>query len=118
MAIGDYFHDIEVLQQLGGTNQLGGHKKNWSSVKTISGVINQRASNNTAASGRQGENSEYVGYFEYSDDSVKYIKKEKSIRLLDSDNKIYKLKGKPKNTMGMNHHLKIDLQFVDYLEEV
>lgn len=119
MAIEDYFHDITVLQQIPTTNsQVGGVSKNWCKVYTLSGVINQRYANNSPDGGRQGENSEYIGYFEFSYDNENYLKKSNGIRLQDENGYIYKLKGKLKNTIKRNHHFRIDLQYVDYLETV
>lgn len=115
MAIEDYFHDIIVLKQLSTeTNLIGGVNDNWGEVKTLRGVINCKNIEPSTLSGKAGENTEYNGLFEYSDDSINYLKAENRVK--DTDGYIYKIPGKPKNTIQRNHHFKVELIFVEYLE--
>lgn len=115
MAIEDYFNDIIVLKQLSTeTNLIGGVNDNWGEVKTLKGVINCKNVNQSTLSGKAGENTEYNGLFEYSDDSLRYLKAEN--RLKDKDGYVYRVSGKPKNTVNQGHHLKVELIFVEYIE--
>lgn len=115
MAIEDYFHDIIVLQQIGtDSNLIGGINDNWGEVKTLRGVINCKNVEPSTLSGKAGENTEYNGLFEYSEDSINYLTSKS--RLKDEDGFIYKISGKPKNTIQRNHHFKVELIFVEYIE--
>jgi hypothetical protein len=115
MAIEDYFNDIIVLKQLSTeTNLIGGVNDNWGEVKTLRGIINCKNVNQSTLSGKAGENTEYNGLFEYSDDSLRYLKSEN--RLKDKDGYVYRVSGKTKNTVNQEHHLKVELIFVEYIE--
>lgn len=118
MAIEDIaeFEDIEILQNCEGENLSGGILRNWGVLETIQGRINQRYSNVNYSAGKRGEQSEYIGYFEYSEDNLNYIDT-KGIRFKTQDGYIYKKKGKCKNTMGKGHHIRVDLEYVDYVRE-
>jgi head-tail adaptor len=114
MAIEDYYRDIEILQQVGTTNQIGGRDKQWSVIETLRGAINCNSKYQTNSAGREGEQSQYKGYFEYSTKSIEYLQPE--YRVKDTDGKIYTLNGIPKNTMAQNHHYKVELTYTDYIE--
>lgn len=113
MAIGDYFHTISVLQQSGSSGQTGNRSGSWLEIATLNGVINQRYANRDNGKGKTTENSEYIGYFEYNSTNQSYL--DIQYRLKDTDDKIYKIKGKAKNTMNKNHHFRVDLQFDSYI---
>jgi hypothetical protein len=118
MAIKDYFGDIHVLEQIGSqagrSNQIGGRDRQWNIISTIQGVINQAYSNQDNSRGKEGEQSEYKGFFEYSSTNLDYL--EGKYRLKDSEGHVYKIKGKAKNTINRNHHLKCDLTFDSYIK--
>jgi head-tail adaptor len=113
MSIDKYFREIKILQQVGTTNQIGGRDKQWNVIATLNGVINCNSKYQTNSAGREGEQSEYKGYFEYSDKSTEYLQPE--YRLKDTDGKIYTINGIPKNTMNRNHHYKVELTYIDYI---
>jgi hypothetical protein len=114
MAIEDYFGDIIVLKLVGKkTDQVGGRVENWGKAATIQGVINARYANQSTVSGKSGEMSEYNGLFEITDDSTTYLKPEN--RLQDANGKIYRINGEIKNTINMNHHYKVDLEYVTHI---
>jgi hypothetical protein len=113
MAIENYFTDITILKNVEGQNQIGGRLKNWAKVATIKGRINKHNANNINTGGRSGEQTEYVGYFKYCADSLTYLKPEARIEF---GNIVLKMKGQQKNTLGMNHHIKCELIFYDFLE--
>jgi hypothetical protein len=119
MAIEDIakFEDIEILQNYEKKNLTGGRGSNdFGVVKTIKGRINQRLSNPSYNMGRRGEVSEYIGYFEYSEDNLAKIKI-KGIRFKDTSGNIYKKINNGKNTMAKNNHIKIELEYLDYIQE-
>lgn len=118
MAIGDYFRTITVLEQSGSSSQLGGRNGEWEEIATMLGVINQRFSipkqySDRNVKGKVSESSDYFGYFEYSSTNMSYF--DTKYRFKDSDNRIYKIKGQPKNTMNKNHHIKANLTYESYL---
>jgi hypothetical protein len=116
MAIEDYFQDIIVLEQIGTeTNQIGGIPDNWGEVTTLRGVINCKNVEPSILAGKPGENSEYNGLFECCDNAKNYLKPEN--RFKDQEGYIYKMSGKLKNTINQNHHFKVELIFVEYIEE-
>ena len=115
MAIEDYFVDIIVLEQIGTqTNQIGGIQDNWGEVKTLRGIINCKSVEPSILSGKAGENSEYNGLFEYCENAINYLKPEN--RFKDPEGNIYKMSGKLKNTINQNHHFKVELIYVEYIE--
>lgn len=115
MAIEDYFEDIIVLEQIGTQpNLIGGIQDNWGEVMTLRGVINCRNTQPSILAGKAGENSEYNGLFEYCDNAINYLKPEN--RYKDQAGFIYKMSGKLKNTVYRDHHFKVDLIFVEYIE--
>ena len=117
MAIKNYFGDITVLQKSESkSNQIGGRGGIWEEVTTIKGVINQSYSNQDNSRGREGEQSEYKGFFEYSTDNLTYLNG--TYRLKDSAGYVYKIKGKAKNTVNRNHHLRVDLTYDSYIKAV
>jgi len=113
MALEDYFRDITVLAQIEGDDQLGGRIENWGEVATVQGVINVRYANKSNQGGKSGELSNYNGLFEITDTSTIYLKPEN--RLKDTDGKIYRLSGKPKDTLNLGHHYKLDLEYVTHM---
>jgi hypothetical protein len=115
MAIEDYFVDIIVLEQIGTqTNQIGGIQDNWGEVTTLRGVVNCKSVEPSILSGKAGENSEYNGLFEYCENAINYLKPEN--RFKDPEGNIYKMSGKLKNTINQNHHFKVELIYVEYIE--
>jgi len=116
MAIKDYFTDITVLQQTGTKNLIGGRSGTWEEVTTIRGVINQSYANQDNSRGREGEQSEYKGFFEYSTTNLGYLNG--IYRLKDGEGKVYKVKGKGKNTLNKNHHIRVDLTYDSYVKAV
>lgn len=116
MAIEDYFGNIIVLKQIGSSNKIGGRSGKWEEIDTIQGVINQSYSNQDNSRGREGEQSEYKGIFEYSTDNLTYLNG--TYRLKDSAGYVYKIKGKAKNTVNRNHHLRVDLTYDSYIKAV
>lgn len=113
MAIEDYFGEIKILKQIEGQNQIGGRFNNWSNIASINGIINKHNSNNVNTGGKSGEQTEYVGFFQYSDDALNYLVPENRIEF---GNIVLKIKGQPKNTLNMNHHIKVELIFYSFLE--
>ena len=76
MAITDYFEDITVLQQIGNDNEIGGRNGSWTTVTTIRGRINKSYSNQDNSKGRENNQDEYKGFFEYSSTNLVYLKPE------------------------------------------
>jgi hypothetical protein len=114
MALEDYFNDIIIESLVGNkTDLLGGRVEEWGEATTIKGVVNQKYSNISTNSGRSGEESEYIGLFEITDNSTTYLKKPNRI---NDNGYIYKIRGKPKNTLNRNHHYRVELQYVDHIE--
>lgn len=113
MALKDRFEDITVLSQIEGIDQVGGRIENWGEVATIKGIINGKYANRSDVGGKTGEMSEYNGLFEITDTSTTYLVNQN--RLKDKYGKIYRLNGKPKNTLNRGHHYKCDLEYVTHL---
>lgn len=116
MAIKDYFGDIKVLQQTGTKNKIGGRSGDWVVETTIRGVINQAYTNQDNSKGKENEQGEYKGFFEYSTANLGYLSG--VYRLKDSEGKVYKVKGKGKNTLNRNHHIRVDLTYDSYIKAV
>jgi len=116
MAIKDYFGDITVLQQTGTSNQIGGRGGTWEEITIIQGVINQSYTNQDNSKGRENEQGEYKGFFEYSTANIGYLNG--VYRLKDNEGKVYKVKGKGKNTLNRNHHIRVDLTYDSYVKAV
>jgi len=110
------FEDIEILQNYEKENLTGGRGNDFGLMKVVQGRINQRLSNPSYNMGRRGEVSEFIGYFEYSEENFKAIKT-KGVRFKDKDGNIYKKINNGKNTMSKNNHIKIELEYLDYIQE-
>jgi hypothetical protein len=104
MAIEDFYNDIQVLAQTKTNNGVGGKGLSWVVIDTIRGVINQDVGSESP-NGKTLERTAYKGYTEVNTNISA------SVRLKDSEGNIYRIKGKPKNTMNMNHHYRLELEY-------
>jgi len=107
MSIQNYYNTISILQASKVNNGIGGKTLTWNIIDTVQGVINQDVGSETV-NGKVLERTVYKGYTEVNSNI------EAKHRLKDIDNKIYRIKGSPKNTIRKNHHYRLEL---DYYEE-
>jgi hypothetical protein len=115
MAIEDYFYDIDVLSVLDKTpDMVGGLSGEYQKIDTIRGLINQKSGQQSTIGGKSNEETWCNGYFEITDDSTNYLIAEN--RLLD-DGKVYRIVPKKKNTVNRNNHYKVDLVYMNHIEE-
>jgi hypothetical protein len=103
LAIGDYFRTLTILENNPIEKGLG-PKDNWEVLDTVSGLINKSGSSELV-NGKRIVVDVYKAITEINSNI------DSSKRLKDTDNRIYKIIGEPKNTLNMNHHYKIDLEY-------
>jgi head-tail adaptor len=104
MAIENYYRNLTLLKRIDINNGIGGKIRSWNTVTTIQGVINQDVVTK-AIKGKLIEATIYKGYTEINENITA------NARIKDTDNKIYRIKGTPKNTMNMNHHYYLELEY-------
>ncbi len=105
--IEDYYYDITVLDRTKVDNGAGGWSEAWTEIAIVQGVINRSTPNTSFIGGKVTEMSEYKALTELND----YIKAHS--RLKDSDGKVYRVNGKPKDCIKRGHHLAMDLDYYD-----
>lgn len=110
--IEDYYYDITVLDRVKVDNGAGGWAETWTELAIVRGVINRSTPNTSFIGGKVTEFSEYKALTEPNE----YINA--NSRLKDSDGKIYRVNGKPKDCIKRGHHLAMDLDYYDIDNEV
>jgi len=108
MAIEDFYRTLTIIKKTDANNGIGGKIRTWETITTIQGCINQSAQNKVIQ-GKSIEQSIYKGFTEVTTNSTNNLTN--NARIKDSDNKVYRLKGTPKNTMNMDHHYKLELTY-------
>lgn len=107
MALNDYLWDIEIRELQKIPTGTGGYISNWVKVGIFRGLINKKVPNIAFQGGKLTEISEYKA-MGISNDNLKIENR------LVYDDYIYRIKGKPKNCIGRNHHVSIDLDFIGF----
>jgi SPP1 family predicted phage head-tail adaptor len=105
--IQDYYTDISVSRVTSTPNAFGGHVDAWSTSSVIQGAINQNSSVEIMLAEQLGVKSTHKLYCDVTCDILP------PDRVIDSDGKIYRVVSEPKNTMGINHHYKILLEYLE-----
>lgn len=102
--IGDYFYNIDILT-LSKVRNGTGFISNWVKVGTLRGLINKKMPNVGTLGGKVNEVSEYkaMGF---------YHPEVKPENRLSYGGYTYRIKGKPKDCIGLGHHITVELDFV------
>lgn len=111
MTLNDYYGDLNLYTETSAPNGRGGFTKTWTPLnRSIQGLINQAS---TAESEMAAKLGITAAFNLYCDVGV-VIDHE---NLIEKDGSYYRIVGKPKNTVGRNHHWKIPLEYVSLDEE-
>ncbi|MGL5709967.1 MAG: hypothetical protein ACRCW9_03885 [Cetobacterium sp.] len=107
MSLNDYLWNIEIRELQKVSTGSGGYISNWVKVGTFRGLINKKIPNVSYQGGK------IVEYSEYKAMGLDHIELKAENRLV-YDDYVYRIKGKPKNCIGRNHHVTIELDFVGF----
>lgn len=109
--IEDYYKDLEVLENTRVNNEID-YTDVWSTKFICQGIVNPNSSTDIVK-GKVIVVDKYKAFTEVTDDTKLITSKHR----LKQDNKIYKILGNPRNTMGLDHHFVMDCEYIDISQD-